>query len=726
MAHTWKFFSAGGFDQVRLDTGADLKALGELDPKLWVALACPSKGLELDSHTLELLDEDKDGRVRVPEVQAATKWACSMMKNADELVKGSADLKLTSINDGTPEGAQLLASAKQILKSIGKADATTITPADTLDTAKIFAATLFNGDGIVPPESAEGDAATSSAIKDIIGCFGAEKDMSGKDGINQAKVDQFFKEASELLAWWKKAEGDAAIMPLKDGTAAGFAAVKAVRAKVDDFFARVGLASMDPRAATSMNVPDAELTALSTKELSAGAAALQALPLARIESGRNLPLSAGLNPAWAGAMAAFKSAAVAPVLGERNELTPADWAKVSGTFSGHEGYLGTKPATSVEKLGVPRLKELVDGGSKAKIDALIVRDKAVEAEMKGITAVDRLAHYHRDLSRFLNNFVAFKDFYTKQAKATFQIGTLYLDGRNTDLVMRVDDAGKHGAMAGLSMAYLAYCDVVRPGQKMSIVASFTDGDSDFLVVGRNGVFYDSKGNDWDATITKVVDQPISLRQAFWSPYKKLGKFVSDQIEKFAASKQDAAVGNLQAGAADAAKAAGAKDAPAPAAFDVGKFAGVFAAIGLAVGAIGTMLASIAAGFLSLKLWQMPFAVLGLMLIISGPSVLLAAMKLRQRNLAPLLDANGWAINARARLNIPFGASLTHMAQLPAGAERSVTDPYADKKSPWGFYIFLGAALLVAYFLYDKGFFNTWIAQIKGPEAAVTGTADAGT
>ena len=43
-SHVWRFFRAGGFDQVKLDTGADFVALGagRLDQKLWVALACPT------------------------------------------------------------------------------------------------------------------------------------------------------------------------------------------------------------------------------------------------------------------------------------------------------------------------------------------------------------------------------------------------------------------------------------------------------------------------------------------------------------------------------------------------------------------------------------------------------------------------------------------------------------------------------------------------------------
>ncbi|MCC7544479.1 MAG: hypothetical protein IT506_03210, partial [Aquabacterium sp.] len=49
--HTWRFFRAGGFDHVRLDRGADLLNLAQLDQKLWVALSCPTQGLELDAQT---------------------------------------------------------------------------------------------------------------------------------------------------------------------------------------------------------------------------------------------------------------------------------------------------------------------------------------------------------------------------------------------------------------------------------------------------------------------------------------------------------------------------------------------------------------------------------------------------------------------------------------------------------------------------------------------------
>jgi hypothetical protein len=325
--------------------------------------------------------------------------------------------------------------------------------------------------------------------------------------------------------------------------------------------------------------------------------------------------------------------------------------------------------------------------------------------------VEKLLRYKRDLFILLNNFVSFRSFYTGRDKALFQVGTLYLDGRSCELCVRVEDIGKHAEFANTSGLYLAYCDCIRKGgaEKMSIAAAFTAGDSDFLMVGRNGIFYDRKGQDWDATIVRILDHSISIRQAFWSPYKKLSKFISDQLQKLAASKAAAADEKLIKAAVERSPPVAAGTPPPPPTpkppFDVGKFAGIFAAIGLALGAIGGILASLVSGILGLQFWQIPLAIVGLMLLISGPAMIVAWFKLKKRNLGPVLDANGWAINARARINIPFGTSLTKLARLPEGSRRSLADPFAEKKIVWPFYVLIAGVIVALIALWQMGIFS---------------------
>jgi hypothetical protein len=230
---------------------------------------------------------------------------------------------------------------------------------------------------------------------------------------------------------------------------------------------------------------------------------------------------------------------------------------------------------------------------------------------------------------------------------------------------------------------------------MTIVAAFTAGDRDNLMVGRNGVFYDRKGQDWDATITRVVDNPISIRQAFWAPYKKFVRLLEEQIAKRAAAGDEQSAALLGDVATSTAHV-GASKPPEPAKkIDVG----TVAALGVAVGAIGTFITAMigyATGVFRLGPLAVLGALLGLIAIISLPSVVIAYLKLRKRNLGPILDANGWAVNAKAKLNIPFGATLTSVARLPAGARRDRRDPYAERAFPWRALLVLVLALCVAY------------------------------
>jgi hypothetical protein len=250
-------------------------------------------------------------------------------------------------------------------------------------------------------------------------------------------------------------------------------------------------------------------------------------------------------------------------------------------------------------------------------------------------------------------------------------------------------------MAGLAGAYLAYVDCVRKatGEKLNILAIISQGDDDNLMVGRNGIFYDRKGNDYDATISKIVANPISVRQAFFAPYKKLARFIEEQVAKRAAAADAAATANLQSAATSTAAAT---PPAAPAKIDTGTLAAIGLVLTTLMGALGVIFAKI---FDIHPSWLIPLVILLLILAISMPSVILAWLQLRKRNLGPILDANGWAVNAKAKLNVPFGASLTQIAVLPPGSHRDLVDPFAEKKSPWPKIILVVIVLLAIVYAF---------------------------
>jgi len=689
--NSWKFVRVGGLDQVSLKSASDLSALGELDQKLWVALSCPVKGLQVDERTLAIIDTDGDGHVRPPEIIAAATWACARLKEASSLLRGADVLPFEALGDG-PEGRAIADAAHWILARLGRtADA--VSAAEAAEVAKLLSGGPLKGDGVLRPEAAP-DVGTRALVMDVAACCGS---------VTEETVAAFYADLEAFRAWSEAGGSSAA--GLGPAAAEAFAAVAAVRAKVADYFARVQLAAFDPAAIPGLNRREEDYRAIAAGDLSAESPVLAGFPLARIESGRPLPLLEGVNPAWAAALSRLHEAAVVPLLGAATtHLTPADWATLAERLRPYEAWIGTRPTSGVARLGLERINAILGGPGRIALANLLNEDRALAPRVAAAADVERLALFYRDLGTILRNFVNFSDFYSKARPAVFQAGTLYMDSRSCRLCIRVDDVAAHSVFAGMSRVYVAYVECRRPGgETMKVAAGFTQGDSDYLFVGRNGVFYDRGGRDWDATIVRIADSPISIRQSFFAPYKKVASFVGDQFSRFAASKDQSAQGRLNAAAA-----APAASAPAPSpAFDIAKFAGIFAALGLAIGAIGGAVASVFSGLLRLAPWEWPLAVAAALLLISGPSMLLAALKLRQRNLGPLLEGTGWAVNGRVKINMPLGAALTDRGVLPPNSDRLAFDPYEDEAANTRRLIAYALAVMALAWLAVARVFHLW-------------------
>lgn len=717
--HRWQFFRAGGFDQVFLTSAADLAALKHLDQKLWASLACPVVNLALDSRMLSYMDINKDGRIRAPELLAAIDWTLKHLKDPDILFRDEA-LTLTAFSDSA-EGAHLQKSARRLLQIMGRTDHEAITPADTDDLSVLFPEDKANGDGLVPLAFTDEDD-LKQAISDIISSMGAEVDRSGAEAISEEKVNAFFDLIGALIGW-QNSDDSQALRPFGDTTADAMAAIGTLKQKIDDYFTRVEMAEYDPRAKDIMNGDEAELVRLAALDL-ADTSELEPLPLAGIHNGRQLPLEAGVNPAWKGAMALLKQAAVLPVFGDIDSITREQWQQLVARGQQYFSWKKDNPdIVLLDSLSKDRIQALASNNVHERLLELIEKDKTVSEAAEGLVDLDKLMRFQRGLITLLRNFISFQDFYGREEKAIFQAGRLFIDGKSCDLVVEVNDVNAHSAIANKSNSFLIYCQCTRRGEPVNgketihIVAAITAGADHELMVGRNGLFYDRDNNDWDATVVKLVENSISVREAFWSPYKRIASMISEQLQKLAANRDQEMMSDA------ATKVATPGEAPKP--FDIARFAGIFAAIGLAVGALGTALAAMMSGLLSLTWWQWPLVFLAIILIISCPSMLMAWFKLRRRSLGPILDANGWAVNTQARISIAFGESLTQLASLPKGSALTLRDPYAPKRG-WILptLILIAALALGGWLYYSKVYMPKQIAaqQAQADQAAAEQTA----
>ncbi len=689
--YKWNFESIGGTTRVKITTGDDIAHLSELDPKMWTVLACPVKGLEIDEKSLLYMDCDGDGKLRINDIVCTSRWVTGVLKNVDLLIKGEDSIDINEIDQENECGRKLYVSAKQILDNLGR-EGNVISLADTADIAAIFAKTRFNGDGIITEASTD-DADEKAAIAAAVAATGGSLDRSGVQGVNAGQIEAFYAALADYAAW----QAAAVEAPFGDKTDAAIAAYKALDAKVKDYFMRSKLASFSPESTAALDVQTSRIEAISAEDLSAKADEIASYPIVRITGKAEIDLSAPVNPAWKAQFDTLISAACP----DKKVLAESDWAEIGARFTAYQAWKDGKAGACVESLGLDGVKAMLENDKKADLLDLVAQDAALAEEAANIEMVDKFLHVYRDFYRLLRNFVTFHDFYDKdkKVKAIFQAGRLLVDQRECRFCMNVADMGKHSAAAASSGMYLIYCDCTtktKPG-KLSIVAAMTVGEVGDIFVGKNVVYYDEHGSEWDAVITKIVDNPISIAQAFWSPYRRMATAVENLISKNAADKDAKLMKDATAkiNAAPAALPAGgtAPVKPAEAApFDIGKFAGIFAALGMAVGMIGSALAALAKGIFALKWWQVILAFVGVMLVISGPAMVMAWLKLRRRNIAPLLNANGWAINAASKISIPFGETLTDIAKYPA---LKLKDPYARKGiAPWKAWLISLSSLVV--------------------------------
>ena len=698
--YKWEFENIGGSLRVKIASGADIAHLSELDPKMWTVLSCPVKGLEINEKSLSYIDSDADGKIRINDVVKTAEWITGVLKNPDLLLQGSDSIEISQFNTDDASGAKLAASSRQILGNLGK-DGEVISMSDTADIAAIFAKTRFNGDGVITEASSD-DADDKAAIAAAVATIGGVQDRSGAMGVDAATVESFYKTLADYAAWC-----DAAVeLPYADQTDKALAAYDALDAKVKDYFMRAKLAAFSPDSTASLDVQTSRIEAISAENLTGKTDEIAAYPIARITGKPEIDLGEPVNPAWAAQFETLRSITVDP---SKKTLTEADWNEIGGRFAAYTAWKAAKAGAAVESLGIDAVKGFLAKDRKAALLDLIAQDEALRQEASDIDMVDKFLHIYRDFYRLLRNFVTFNDFYSKDdsVSAIFQSGTLIIDQRECHLCMNVADMGKHNATAAVSGMYLIYCECTAKDKpaKLQIVAALTVGDIGDLFVGKNAVYYDNAGAEWDAVITKIIDNPISVAQAFWSPYRRMAKAIENLISKSAADKDAKIMSDATAkiNAAPAAlPAAGADGKPAVAPpFDIAKFAGIFAAIGVAFGMIGTALSGLLKGLRNLEWWEFIVLFVGIMLVISGPAMIMAWLKLRRRNIAPLLNANGWAVNAASKISIPFGETLTDQAKFP---KVRIKDPYA-KAGLSPFSKFLISVLAVAAVVCGLWLFN---------------------
>lgn len=398
-------------------------------------------------------------------------------------------------------------------------------------------------------------------------------------------------EEKKAMSDWTEKGRTATVAVLGEATASAEAALAAVEPEIDAFF------TPPPDMPLVTEAPDVAL-----------------------------PLKDHLNPKYLEAVVAFADKVVAPLLGERETLSRLDWKAVKGSFAAYRAWVAAKP--------------VMNAAAKAALD-----DE------------ERVLRYKLHIVEFLENFVNMKRLYHVDSLAIFQTGTLRIDAKEMNLCFDVESEAAHSALAAKSNCCILYLKLTRPAEKAerSVCAVVTAGRVAGLYVGRNGVFCDRDGKYWEAVVTKIVESQVSLAEAFWAPWKKMGEGIAAAVKKFLGERQAKGEAAAQS-ALSAQPPSEGQNSQAGAAM-----ASSVAAIGIGIGMIGAAFASVMAVVSSMTWWQILVGIAAIVVAVSLPSVILAWFKLRRRDIGAILNASGWAVNRQMRFSVKRARAFTRLA-----------------------------------------------------------------
>lgn len=648
-----KFFRVSKTIQAALTCGADIEHLRNLGRRYWLVLSCPVASLG-GNLSAKVLDTDHDGRIQIPEVLDGVDWLKPRLSSFDVLFSAADGLVASDIRTDTDEGVVL----RKLFDSLSQSEMLSVAALD--NAIATFKADVANGDGVIPVSAV--DAKFTPLAEAILAVTGGSDACDGTKGIAAANLEAFTTAREAYLKWCsEKPEINDALNGIAPADAVS--CIEQLNDKVNAFFEACELLRYNPEAQATFTLPVTTDT-------------LAEAPLTKLTSETTaISTTQGVNPVWAKALALLGK------LLDEEAITPALWEKAKTIVAPYKTWAAAKPAGADIFAGMD--EHLFSMASEpavfSTIEALIAADSANAPLAAAFDDLKKLTALRTDFVSFLKNFVNIEMLYPPVAKPLFLTGTLYMDERACSLCFPIEKAAAaHAASAANSKCCLVYCTLTRPAANATrtILAVFTTGTVNNLTIGKRGIFFDLEGNAWEASVCHIVSNAISLTEAFFTPWQKVGKAISDTLHKFISSKNDATTAALTTQATTATTAVTDGSAPAAPAVNNGAMMASVATLGIALSFIASAAAGIAAAITQTPLWKTALIVLGFICVVSIPNVILTWLKLRSRDLAPILNASDWAINRTIGFTAGLGKFFTQRASYIG--KRIICPPMRDR------------------------------------------------
>ena len=654
-----KFRRIGGSTQLVIESEADFRHAYELDPAHWTLTSIPAKNLLCPAEFLALLPQDASGRIHVKDVRQLLKWVISTVGDLSDFITAAPALRLAALNAEDPEGLRAKETAEIALKRIGAANTSAITFEQINEFKALVSNALQNGDGIIPPEPVK-DEVAAACIRFAMGAVGSKKDISGADGIGAEELDAFEAMLKAYLAWTDEGEARAKeLFPYgRAATDALWKQCKAVADDVDAYFdschALIYAGVPDSGSRVAVNTFD-PYDSSSVEDF------FKKAPLSPADPACILHLNERVNPNRAAALTAFFEVFRASVPGPAAAIQESEWTELKAAVAPYGDWIGRKNTDKLDGLDLAKLREVAASNAFADIRKLIADDAVVSNHVTCCDVVRKVIICQTNLREFLNNFINMEALFSPDKRSFILAGKLVMNGYNFHMCMIVHDVAAHKKIAATSNVCVMYINATTgtaPATKsMTLAVAVTAGTMRRLFVGKSGVFYTPDGLIWDAVITDLIQQPVSLKEAILMPFYRIGDIIQKQAEKHFAAKTDAfeadVTKNVDSKLAGGEKKEGGLSMPM-----------LIMGGGVGIAALGSSFAFMAKSLQGVSAWRIAAVLLGIFIVICAPFVILSLLKLFRRSLTRFLEANGCALNREMRLTLALGRIFTYIPRLP--------------------------------------------------------------
>lgn len=670
----FRFKRFGAFPHLVIDSAETLRLATRLDPAHWLALSAPTRGVRSDPRFLELLDTNGEGIITHADVTTALAWFFSVFRSFEGLESGSSAINPDYFDAGNADGQRIRNTLNKIRQRESLVADSPIPLSAIQKSRREIMVQPMSSRGVVLPEAAE-DPDIERMLNLAVSITGGVPHPSGRPGIDALALEQFTNQVRDYTVWKTAASDD--VYPLGENTEDAYHRHRKLIEKIDHFFALCNAAVFDERVQAKTYFDDTTLGELKDSSSSQIKDRLMNAPLA-LPNPRGVLRLDDANLYYRRELENFRKTVVQPLIGDvGKEITFEQWMQIRDKLEPYEQWLTGRPQSAgalanveaverfIEPICIERVMRLLDSGSEEAL------------EIEDIDLAERAALYQAHLLEFTNNFVSFPNLYHRKNRALFEMGSLIMDGRYFNLAVQVEDRGRHATVARNSGMYLMYMAVhEQPGQtKYEVAVPVTSGGKGNIAVGKHGIFVDLSGEEYDAEVIEVIENPVSFREALGAPFRRLGRLLSGKIEAATSEAQGNLdrefIGHLsrtQAQPAAATTSAGVSpQTPQNGSRSLSR-GGLLLGGGVAIAAIGSALAYIINTLARLQWYEILIGLAAAAGAVLFPVAILIFVKLKHRDISAVVEASGWAMNGRMRLTRALSRSFTVRPAYPKGSK----------------------------------------------------------